>query len=302
MSKILITGGAGFIASHLADYFIKNGHIVYILDNLLTGSLVNMPSHNNCHFHNVDINNYEEISEIFLKENFDFVYHYAAVVGVKRTLQNPDMVLKDLDGLKNIFELSVKSNIKKIFFSSSSEVYGEPVVMPQNETTTPLNSRLPYAVIKNIGECFCKTYYQKYNLQYNIFRFFNTYGKRQSPDFVISKFLNLAENNKDIEIYGDGLQSRTFCYIDDNIEATTSKLLNNQYNNQTINIGNDLIFTINDLTNLIIKLTNSKSQIKYIDPLKEGDMSRRQPDISKLKKILGRELVKLEQGLKKIIN
>ena len=150
MSKILITGGAGFIASHLAEYFIKNGHIVHIIDNLLTGSLDNIPKNNNCYFHNADINNYKEISDIILKINFDFVYHYAAVVGVNRTLLNPDLVLKDLDGLKNIFELSVKTKIKKIFFSSSSEVYGEPVVMPQNETTTPLNSRLPYAVIKNI--------------------------------------------------------------------------------------------------------------------------------------------------------
>ena len=299
--KILITGGAGFIGSHLADYFVKKQYNVHIFDNLLTGSEKNIPQLPNCFLHKVDINNYSEIKEIMFKEKFDIIYHYSAVVGVKRTLQSPDLVLNDLKGLRNIFDLSILTKIKKIFYSSSSEVYGEPVQLPQHEDTTPLNSKLPYAVIKNAGECFCKTYYQKYKLNFNIFRFFNTYGERQSDDFVISKFLYLAQKNQDIEIYGDGSQARTFCYISDNIEATTSEKLSDTYNNKILNIGNDKVYTIQDVAKLIINLTDSKSQIVYIDPLKEGDMKRRQPDISNMKKILEKDLITLEKGLGKII-
>ena len=160
---------------------------------------------------------------------------------------------------------------------------------------------LAFIVIKNAGECFCKTYYQKYKLNFNIFRFFNTYGERQSDDFVISKFIYLAQKNQDIEIYGDGSQTRTFCYISDNIEATTSEKLSDTYNNKILNIGDDRVCEIQDVAKLIINLTDSKSQIVYIDPLNEGDMKRRQPDISNMKKILEKDLITLEKGLEKII-
>ena len=126
-----------------------------------------------------------------------------------------------------------------------------------------MNSRLPYAVVKNVGECFCRTYSQKYNLDYNIFRFFNTYGSNQSNDFVVSIFIENALKNKDINIYGDGSQTRTFCYIDDNIEATTNILLNKNFNNKTINIGNDKIYSVKELADMIINLTDSSSKINF---------------------------------------
>ncbi|MBV22390.1 MAG: epimerase [Parcubacteria group bacterium] len=301
MNKILITGGAGFIGSHLVEYFLNKNYIVHIFDNFLTGFKKNIPNNKKCFFHKVDVNNFELISKIMIKEKFDFIYHYSAVVGVNRTLKNPDLVLNDLEGLKNIFNLSVITNVKKIYYSSSSEIYGEPIHLPQHENTTPLNSRLPYAVIKNVGECFCKTYNYKYGLNFNIFRFFNTFGRRQSKDFVISKFLYLAKNNSDITIYGNGKQTRTFCYISDNIESTTSKLLESKFNNQVINIGSDIIYSINDVAKKIIEITGSKSKIIRLAPLKDGDMTRRQPDIKNMKKILGKKLITLEEGLKKII-
>ena len=305
MSKILITGGAGFIASSLAEKLIINKAIFVVsIDNFLTGRIAHLPTSEskNYEFIACDVNNIEQLSNVMLKYQFDYVFHYAAVVGVKRTLDNPLMVLQDIEGIKNILKLCKETNVKRIFFSSSSEVYGEPVEFPQNEETTPLNSKLPYAVVKNIGEAFIKAYHKEYGLKYTIFRFFNTYGNRQSDDFVIAKFLNLALNNEDITLYGDGLQTRTFCHIDDNLEVTLKVLKGNLAVNQVINIGSDLEISILELAKLIIQGTNSRSKIVHLPPLKEGDMSRRMPDIYKMKKILGKELVTLEKGINKLVS
>ena len=196
MTKILITGGAGNVGGALARKLVENpNYFVVIVDDLSTGSTTKLPSKelSNWSFVNCDVNNYTSISEIMLTNHFDYVFHYAAVVGVKRTQENPIMVLSDIEGIKNVLQLSKNSSVKRVFFSSSSEVYGEPVELPQNEETTPLNSRVPYAIVKNVGESFFRSYFKSYGLPYTIFRFFNTYGPNQSEDFVISKFLNLFE-------------------------------------------------------------------------------------------------------------
>ena len=224
MRKILITGGAGNVGGALARNLVQDQeNEVVIVDNLLTGSMSKLPDSNyeNWKFINADVNNYKDISVIMTAIQFDYVFHYAAVVGVQRTLQNPIAVLDDVDGIRNILELSKNSGVKRVFFSSSSEVYGEPVEIPQTEHGTPLNSRLPYAIVKNLSEAYLKSYKRMYDLDYTIFRFFNTYGPLQSEDFVVSKFIKQAMNGESITINGDGLQTRTFCYIDDNIEATS---------------------------------------------------------------------------------
>lgn len=305
MVKILITGGAGFIGSSLADKLIQNpNHYVVLVDNLLTGDLRKLPdpSYKNWRFIKCDVNNYYDIAPVMTSFSFDYVFHYAAVVGVKRTLENPVMVLKDIEGFKNVLDLCKNTGVRRVFFSSSSEVYGEPVELPQNEHTTPLNSRLPYAVVKNVGESFCRSYQTEYGLDFTILRFFNTYGEKQSTDFVMSKFIKAALHHQDITIYGDGLQTRTFCYIEDNIEATICALENELFINDVVNIGNDQLTTILDLAKAIIKLTNSKSQIVHLPPLPEGDMTRRQPDIRKMRQLLHRELLPLEEGIRKILN
>jgi len=302
MVKILITGGAGFIPSSLADkLLLDEKNFVVLIDNFLTGYQKNIPIHKNCKFIKCDVNNYNELSAIMTAHQFDYVFHYAAVVGVLRTLQNPIMVLDDIKGIENILSLSKNTGVKRVFFSSSSEVYGEPVSLPQNEYTTPLNSRLPYAVVKNIGEAFCRSYQQEYGLDYTIFRFFNTYGPKQSQDFVMSKFLNAALKNEDITIYGDGMQTRTFCYIDDNLDACLTTFKDEKYKNEVYNIGNDEIITIKHLAETIIELTNSKSKLIHLPPLKEGDMTKRQPDISKMKELLSRNLLPYREGIKKVI-
>lgn len=301
MNKILITGGAGNIGSSLANRLVRNAeNYVVIVDNLLTGNLKKLPSSEfkNWRFIKGDVNNYRDISSIMLANSFDYVFHYAAVVGVQRTQENPKMVLDDIEGIKNVLDLCKNTSVKRVFFSSSSEVYGEPVEIPQYEDTTPLNSKLPYAIVKNVGEAFFKSYHQEYGLDYTIFRFFNTYGPRQSTDFVISKFLHLAINGKDITIYGDGSQSRTFCFIDDNLDTIEKILFNSLCVNEIINIGNDVEYTILDLAERIIKQLNSKSNIVFLPPLKDGDMTRRKPDLTKMKAILNRDLITLEEGIK----
>ena len=140
--KVLITGGAGFVGSSLADALLeKRNYEIVLVDNLLTGRVENLPRHPSCRFIKCDVNNYNDIAPIFLAFRFDYVFHYAAVVGVKRTLDNPVMVLNDLKGIQNVLDLSKNTGVRRIFFSSSSEVYGEPVQLPQHEHTTPLNSR-----------------------------------------------------------------------------------------------------------------------------------------------------------------
>lgn len=300
MSKILITGAAGFIASCLADKLISDSsNFVIGIDNFLTGKKENLPKSKvgNYKFHECDVNDFQALSQIFSTHKFDYVFHYAALVGVKRTLDNPLMVLNDIQGFKNILELCRKSRVKRIFFSSSSEVYGEPVEFPQHEETTPLNSKLPYAVVKNIGESYLKAYQKEFGLDYTIFRFFNTYGRKQSEDFVISKFLKLAILNQDIMIYGDGLQTRTFCFINDNIEVTLKILKRSLVVNDVINIGSNIEISILDLAKLIINKTNSKSEIVHLPALIEGDMTRRRPDNTKMSTILGKNLIKLEDGI-----
>ena len=302
-TKILVTGGAGFIGSSLADYLLnKTESQVVVVDNYLTGRQQNLPESDRFRFIKADANDFNDISSIFQTFGFDYVFHYAAVVGVKRTLENPVMVLDDLQGIRNVLTLCKNTGVKRVFYASSSEVYGEPVHLPQHEHTTPLNSRLPYAVVKNAGESFCRSYYQEYGLEYTIFRFFNTYGPKQSPDFVVSRFINAAIEDKPITIYGDGQQTRTFCYIDDNLEATVNCLLHNKFIDDVVNIGNDQEISVLELARVIKKIINSKSEIIHLPALPEGDMTRRQPDIEKMQCLLNRPFISLEEGLKKIID
>lgn len=301
MKKVLITGGAGNIGSSLVRGLLETDkHHVTVLDNLSTGSIQNLPENSleNFNFVNGDVNRLKDVNKIFNDYNFDYVFHYAALVGVERTQKNPLKVLEDIEGIKNILNLSVENNVDRVFYSSSSEVYGEPVEVPQNEITTPLNSKLPYAIVKSVGESFMRTFHDHHGLDFTIMRFFNTYGPRQKNDFVISKFIELALRNEDLTIYGDGTQTRSFLHVADNIEFTIKILEEKKLINDVVNVGSDVEIKIIDLAKLIIKTLKSKSKIIFLPPLKEGDMTRRKPDISKMKTVFKKEIISLEDGIK----
>jgi nucleoside-diphosphate-sugar epimerase len=304
MRKILITGGAGNIAGSLARRLVQHpDDFIVVIDNLSTGSVSKLPPAGlpNYQFIEGDVNDKSQLEAVMLSHSFDFVFHYAAVVGVSRTLSHPLSVLKDIDGIRNVFDMAKETGVKRVFYSSSSEVYGEPVSLPQHEEITPLNSRLPYAIVKNLGEAFCKSYYQEFGLPYTIFRLFNTYGPGQSEDFVLPRFLKAALRNEPVTIYGDGSQTRTFCYVDDNIDTTLGILDNKEAENQTINIGSDQEITMLDLAKKVIGLTGSSSSIIHLPPLKEGDMTRRKPDITRMKQFLHRPLTSLDEGINKLL-
>ena len=304
MTKILVTGGAGNVGGALVEKLIQDStNFVVVVDNLSTGFLSKLPSKEftNWKFIKADVNDFNEISSIMLSYSFDYVFHFAAVVGVIRTQENPVSVLNDIQGIQHVLNLSKNSSVKHVFFSSSSEVYGEPVELPQHEHRTPLNSRVPYAVVKNVGECFFRSYQQEFGLPFTIFRFFNTYGPNQSTDFVVSRFIALALKNQDITIYGDGSQTRTFTYVDDTVDTCVKIMKDNLLENDVINIGSDKLMTVLELAKLVIKITGSKSTIIHLPPLKDGDMTRRQPDNSKMKEILKRDLISIEDGIKRMI-
>ena len=298
--NILITGGAGNIGGSLSTELVKKGHNVIILDNLSTGNKKKLPSKNfqNWQFIKCDLNQIN-LLKLFKNKKIDYIFHYAAVVGVQRTLKNPNLVLNDIKGIENILNFAVKKKVKRIFYASSSEIYGEPVTIPQDEFTTPLNSRLPYAIVKNVGEAYFRSYKKTYNVDYTIFRFFNTYGPLQSDEFVITKFIDKALKNKNLIVNGDGKQTRTFLYIDDNIFLTTSIFKNKKFVNDVVNIGNDNEITIENLAKKVKKLLNSKSKIIYGKPLKDGDMKRRKPSLKRINIIKKQKFVNLERGILK---
>jgi UDP-glucose 4-epimerase len=299
--KILITGGAGNVGGSLARRLASRpDNFVTIVDDFSTGGRDKLPSMNRDRWEVIkaDVNRKGEIAAIMTSRKVDYVFHYAAVVGVRRTLENPRRVLDDIAGIENILDLCKNTTVKRVFFSSSSEVYGEPFEIPQREETTPLNSRLPYAVVKNIGEVFCRTYEHEYGLPYTIFRFFNTYGPLQSTDFVIAKFIAAALDGRDLTIYGDGSQTRTFCHISDNLDLTEAVLYGDLAVNETLNVGNDNEMTILEVAHLISRLTGGKSKVVHLPPLAEGDMTRRRPDVTRMRRVLNRPLVGLEEGVR----
>ena len=304
MESILVTGGAGNIGSALVRALVRRPDTgVIVADNLLTGNVEKIRlDTRNFTFIKCDVNDFDDISSLFYRFRFTHVFHFAAVVGVQRTLANPLLVLRDITGIENILRLCKNTGVKRVYFSSSSEVYGEPFEIPQNENTTPLNSRLPYAVVKNVGEVYLRTFQREFGLPYTIFRFFNTYGPRQSEDFVLPRFIRAALAGNPLRVYGDGSQTRTFCYVDDTVETCMILHAEAACENDVINIGSDVEMSILDLARMVIRVTGSNSSIEFLPPLMEGDMSRRCPDISKMRQLLKRPLLPLEEGIGKLVN
>ena len=301
---ILVTGGAGFIGSALAARLAADeANFVVAVDNFSVGTRENLPHPRpaNYAFVEADVNDPSSLSPVFREYRFDYVFHYAAIVGVQRTLANPAKVLAGIDGIKAVLTLAKDSRVKRVYYSSSSEVYGEPVEFPQHEHSTPLNGRHPYAIVKSEGEACLRHFHREFGLDYTIFRFFNVYGPGQRRDFVIGRFVRAALDNEDITIHGDGSQRRAFCFIDDNIDATVAALTHERHVNDVVNIGTDAEISILDLARTVVRICRSESRIVHVPPRKEGDISRRRPDTTKMRALLGRDFLPLEAGLRRIV-
>ncbi len=302
--KILITGGAGFIASHLTDLLLKEGHEVICVDNLITGSLHNIKHHEGnkkFKFIQHDISTYLDY-----KEKVDYVLHMASPASPIDYLELPIETLEVGSlGTFNALELALKSGAKYLI-SSTSEVYGDPEVSPQSESywgnVNPVGPRSVYDEAKRFGEATTMAYKRKYNLDAKIIRIFNTYGPRmrKNDGRVVPNFISQALTNQPFTIFGDGKQTRSFCYVSDLVDGIY-KVMNSNIETP-INLGNPNEFTMLELANVVGKAANIS--VKTITkPLPQDDPKQRRPDISKAKKELGWEpVVQLEEGIKQTID
>ncbi|MBI3591004.1 MAG: SDR family oxidoreductase [Candidatus Melainabacteria bacterium] len=298
--RIVITGGAGFIGSHLVDMFLSLGYEVVAIDNLITGKKENLTIHKNLIF--LDQNVYKCIE---VDGKVDWVLHFASPASPVDFKKLPIQILKvGSSGTINAVGLA-KAKGAKFFLASTSEVYGDPLEHPQKETyvgnVDPISERSVYDESKRFAEATTMAYHRFHNIDTRITRIFNTYGPRMRPEDgrVISNFISQALTNKPITVYGDGNQTRSFQYVSDLVEGILRLMKTNC--NDPINLGNPNEFKIIELANIVKKLTGSKSEIIF-KPLPEGDPKRRRPDISRAKEVLKWEpKVSLEDGLKKMI-
>ena len=300
---ILVTGGAGFIGSHLCKYLINENFKVICIDNLITGTLKNLEDIKSENFIFINHNVTEYID---IKENIDIIFHFSSPASPIDYLQLPIQTLKvGALGTHNVLGLA-KSKRSSMILASTSEIYGDPIVHPQTEeywgNVNPIGPRGVYDEAKRFAEAITMAYHRHQGVDTRIARIFNTYGPkmRVKDGRVIPNFISQCLKSEDITVYGDGKQTRSFCYIDDMIEGLI-KLSQIDYHNP-VNLGNPNEITILELAEIIKKLTNSKSKIVF-RPIPEDDPKVRMPDITKAKKHLNWEpKVNLEEGLKKTIN
>ena len=294
------------MGSHLCERLVKDGHQVICFDNLSAGQLANIKDfQSQLTFVQGDANNSADLEPIFKDNKLDAVFHYAAVVGVRRTAENPIEVLNDIKGVRNIFELALQYGQPKIVYASSSEVYGEPVEIPEKEDGH-INPKIPYAVVKLYGEKMSESYWQKYQLPAVALRFFNVYGPRQESSdygFVMGIFIKKVLNNESPIIFGDGSQTRDFVFVDDNIEASLLAWQSEKANGQIINIGTGKPTTILDLAEAVIEATGKAGQLAIEFQPARDDIKHRFPDINKMQRLLNfRPGVSLKDGLRKTIS
>ena len=292
---ILITGGAGFIGSHIADVLTKNNYKTIIADNLSTGKKENINS--DSIFYNIDIKNYNDIEDIFSKHDIEYIIHLAAQVSVPNSIINPiNDAYENIIAALNIIELAKKYNVKKIIVSSTAAVYGIPNTLPIKESHS-VNPISYYGLSKLTME----KYTMLSNLEYVICRFSNVYGPRQTPHGeagVVSIFMDNALNNKDLNIFGDGNQTRDFIYVED-IAFIFLKLIENNISNEILNISTNSSMTINELAERIIKISNKNIKINYFDK-RDGDIEHSILDNTRLLNIMNIQFTNINDGLYKL--
>lgn len=299
MKKILVTGGAGFLGSHLCEHLLKNGNHVLCVDNYFTGSIKNIE-------HLMTNPYFEFVRQDIcfpLYVEIDEIYNLACPASPKYYQLDPIQTMKtSILGAYNMLGLAKRTGAK-ILQASTSEIYGDPQIHPQTEdywgNVNPIGTRACYDEGKRSAETLFMDYRRKHNVNTKIIRIFNTYGPRVGIDDgrVISNFIVQALRGQDITVYGDGSQTRSFCYVDDLIKGMTAMMATDQYVCGPVNLGNPGEFTMLELAKIVLDKTASSSKIVF-KPLPEDDPLQRRPNIDMAKKLLGWEpIVNLDLGL-----
>jgi dTDP-glucose 4,6-dehydratase len=297
--RVLVTGGAGFLGSHLCDALLAEGHSVVCADNLLTGRMENLeqlrhePRFTFCE---------QDVSQPFDLGKIDYIFHFASPASPVDYLESGIETLQAGSlGSMNCLELARKYNAK-FLLASTSECYGDPLEHPQKESywghVNPIGPRSVYDESKRFAEAATMAYHRHRRVDTRIVRIFNTYGPRLqiNDGRVISNFMKQALRAEDLTVYGEGLQTRSFCYVSDEVAGILALAKSDEH--EPTNIGNPVEFTILECAQLVLEVTGSKSKLRY-QPLPQDDPRQRQPDISKAKQLLGWEpTIDLRSGLR----
>ncbi|MFD2699377.1 GDP-mannose 4,6-dehydratase [Paenibacillus shunpengii] len=305
MSIIIVSGAAGFLGSHLVRSLIDQGELVVGIDNLSSGLISNLSdifTHPNFRFIQTDVSDNDSIKTLY-QEDVKEIYHLASQASPKFYQSNPfETIQVNTQGTYNLLNLALNKKAK-FLFTSTSEAYGDPEVHPQSEdyrgNVNTWGPRACYDEAKRLGEVICYEFYERYGVKVKVARIFNTYsaGLRNDDGRVISNFITQAIKGNDITVYGDGSQTRSFCYVDDNIRALILMMKHEEANGEIINIGNPTEYSVLEVARIIKEKTESESKIVYC-PLPKDDPKVRKPDISKAQRILGwAPVVTLEEGL-----
>ncbi|MFW0761879.1 NAD-dependent epimerase/dehydratase family protein [Staphylococcus cohnii] len=300
--KILITGGAGFIGSHLAEYFTEQNYEVFVLDNLKTGYRSNIPFIDNTHFIKNDVSNKQIVAELINKEQFDYVIHLAAVVSVVESIENPILSQSvNIEATLNILEANrqYNKNLKKIIFASSAAVYGNTEGLPK-KVQTYIDPESPYAIEKFAAEQYTKLYNNLYNIPTTSLRFFNIYGPRQDPSSPYSGVLSIMnekfQNNDIFTFFGNGEQTRDFVYIKDLVQAVSLVINNEESNGKIYNLGNGNQISLLQIFNTFEKLYNKTIEHRFSNP-RSGDIKHSYAQIEGLTSLGYQPKYSVEDGL-----
>jgi len=307
---VLVSGAAGFLGSWLSDVLLEAGAEVCGIDNFASGLRRNIEralERENFHFYEGDVS--KKLLEEVLKERYDFVFHLASRASPFEFEHYPlEIIDSNTIGTRNMLEIAKKSDAR-FLFTSTSEIYGQPKVVPTPENywgyVNPIGIRSCYDESKRLGETITMAYHRQYDLDVRIVRIFNTYGPRMRADGiygrVVPRFVAQALKGEPITVFGDGKQTRSFCYVTDQIRGILKLMLSERVKGEVVNIGNPDEITILHLAEVVKELTGSDSKIEF-HPLPPDDPPRRCPDITKAKKLLDWEpLVGLREGLEKTI-
>lgn len=301
--NVLVTGGAGFIGSHLVDALVRRGCRVVVLDNFRSGRVENVSQHLESDVFRLvegDVQDRKVVGNVM--DGVDAVVHLAALIDVEDSVNNPfDTHRVNATGTLNVLEEAVRNDVGRFVFASSTAVYGEVKPLPLKEDC-PLKPMSPYAASKASAESYCRAFCRSYDLETVILRYFNVYGPRQEHNpysGVITKFLSNASRGEPLVVYGDGEQTRDFIYIEDVVDATVLALENDNLVGETFNVCTGKSTTINELAQIVKEATGRNSQIMYGKPRK-GDIGNNYGDPVKAEEILGfKARVTLKKGLER---